>query len=198
MRVEVPDLVLGEALGLRVDAELLVVGDDHVLGGVAPGRRLLEVDAELGRVTRVARDGVGGRAQVPLRHQVRVDVVVGDRAVLVGPGDAVDAEAALGVVVAERAPEPRRLDEQLEADLALELVVVGRRLVADDRVGDVRVDVERGGAGRPVAGALLAADRPPRERRALEAELARPLAREVERRVAPAQRVARRPAGPCR
>ena len=85
----------------------------------------------------MARDRVGGGAQVPLRQQVRVDVVVGDRAVLVGAGDAVDAEAALGVVVAERAPEPGRLDEQLEADLALEVLVVGRVLVADDGVGDV-------------------------------------------------------------
>ena len=130
--------MLGEALGLRVDAELLVPGDDHVVGGVAPGRGLLEVGAELGRVARMAGDGVGGRAEVPLREQVRVDVVVGDRAVLVGPGDAVDAKAPFGVVMAERAPEPRRLDEQLEADVALERVVVGRGLVADDRVGDVR------------------------------------------------------------
>ena len=75
----------------------------------------------------MARDGVGGGAQVPLREQVRVDVVVGDRAVLVRPGDAVDAEAALRIVMAERAPQARRLDEQLEADLALEGVVVRSR-----------------------------------------------------------------------
>ena len=62
-------------------------------------------------------------------------------------------------------------------------------LVAGDGVGDVGVDVERGRAGRPVAGALLAADRPPRERGACEPELVRPLAREVERRVPPAERV---------
>ena len=46
--LEVPDLVLGEALGLRVDAELVVVGDEHRLGGVAPAGGLLVVDAELG------------------------------------------------------------------------------------------------------------------------------------------------------
>ena len=75
----------------------------------------------------MALDRVGGRSQVPLRHQVRVDVVVGDRAVLVGAGDAVDAEPPGGVVVAERAPQPRGLDQQLEPDVALEvLVVVGR------------------------------------------------------------------------
>ena len=87
---------------------------------VAPGRGLLEVGAELGGAARVARDRVRRGAQVPLREQVRVDVVVGDRAVLVRAGDAVDAEPALRIVVAERAPEPRRLDEQLDADLALE------------------------------------------------------------------------------
>ena len=124
--LEVPDLVAGEALGLRVDAERLVPRDDHVVRGVAPGGRLLEVGAERCRVAGMARDRIGGGAQVPLREQVGVDVVVGDRAVLVRAGDAVDAEAALRVVVAERAPEPRGLDEQLEPDLALELLVAGR------------------------------------------------------------------------
>ena len=71
------------------------------------------------------------------------------------------------------------------------VVVVGRVVVARDGVGDVGVDVERGRARRPVARALLPADRPPRERGAREAELLRALAREVERHVPPAQRVAR-------
>ena len=65
-------------------------------------------------------DGVCGGAEIPLGDEVRVDVVVGQRAVLVGAGDAVDAETTLRVVVAERAPEPCRLDEELEPDLALE------------------------------------------------------------------------------
>jgi hypothetical protein len=98
------DLMLGEALRLGMDAELLVPGHDHVVGGVAPGRGLLEIGAELGCVTRMAGDGVCGRVEVPLREQVRVDVVVRDRAVFVRPGDAVDAKPPLGVVMAERAP----------------------------------------------------------------------------------------------
>ena len=53
-----------------------------------------------------------------------------------------------------------------------------------------RADVERRGAGRPVARAFLAANRPPREGGAGEAELRGALAGEVERRVPPAQRVA--------
>jgi hypothetical protein len=54
-------------------------------------------------------------------------------------------------VLAERAPQPRGLDQQLQADLALELGVAGGVEVADDGVGDVGVDVEGGGAGGPVA-----------------------------------------------
>ena len=64
-------------------------------------------------------------AQVPLRHQVGVDVVVGHGGVLVGAGHAVDPEPAAAVVVPQRAPQPRRRDEQVDADLALELPVVG-------------------------------------------------------------------------
>ncbi len=75
----------------------------------------------------------------------------------------------------ERAPQPGGLPPAVEPGLPLELLVAGGVHVADGRVGDVRVDVERGGAGRPVAGALLAADGAPREGGAAQAELAGPL-----------------------
>ena len=96
------------------------------------------------------------------------------------------------VVVPERAPHARGLDEQLEAVLAPELLVARDRDVADRRVGDVGADVERGGARRPVARALLAADRAPGEDGAAQPERLGARAREVERRVPPAQHVARR------
>ena len=48
-RVEVPQLVLGEALGLLMHAELLVERDDDAIGGGAPGRHLRRRDAELAR-----------------------------------------------------------------------------------------------------------------------------------------------------
>src|SRR5512144_2240659 len=92
----------------------------------------------------------------------------------------------------QRAPEPGRLDEQLEADVALERLVAAHCLVANDRVGDVAVDVERGGACGPVARALVTADRPPREDGAGEPELSRALTCEVERGVAPTQGVSGR------
>ena len=145
-----------------------------------------------------ARRRRGRGSEVLLRHQVRVDVVVGDRAVLVGPGDPVDAEPALGVVVAERAPQPRRLDQQFQPDASLELDVAGGVDVADDRVGDVGVDVEGRGPGRPVARALLPGDGPPRERGTLQAELAGPVpaSRQGASGASAARR--RRPAGRCR
>ena len=182
--------MLGEALGLRVDAQLLVVGDEDGPRGVAPGGRLLGVDTERCGAVGVAFDGVGGQAQVSLRHQVGVDVVVGDRAVLVGAGDPVDAKPAVGVVVAQRAPQPRGLDEQFEPGLALEGMVVGRGLVAADCIGDVCADVEGGRSRRPVPRALPPVDRPPRKGRALEAQELGTVASQAQGRVAPAQRIA--------
>ena len=190
-RREVPDRVVREPLGLLVHAQRLVVRDQHGLRRIAPRRRLLQSDSELGAAIAVPGDRVGRRAQVLLGHQVGVDVVVGDRAVLVRARHAVDAEGARAVVVPERTPETRRLDEQLEADPRCELRVPGDGRVAERRVGDVGADVERGRARGPVPGALLAADRAPRECGALQAERRRALAREVDRRVPPAERVAR-------
>src|SRR3712207_7521445 len=46
------------------------------------------------------------------------------------------------VEVAQRGPQPRRLDQQLGAEVPVELLVEGRVVVADDGVGDVGVDVE--------------------------------------------------------
>ena len=150
-------------LRLRVDAERLVPWDDHVARGVAPRRRLFEVGTERCGVAGMTGDGVRSSAQIPLCEQVGVDVVVRDRAVFVGAGDAVDAEAPLRIVMTERAPEPGGLDQQLEADVELERLVAGDGLIADDGVADVTAEVEGRRAGRPVAGALVAANRPPRK-----------------------------------
>ena len=189
---EVPLGVVGEALGLHVDVEDPVVGHVHRLRRRAPRADLLVADAERRGLLGVVVGGVGRAEQVPAGHQVGVGVVVAERAVLVRPRHAGDPEAPLAVVVAERGPQPRGLDEQRQADLAREGGVLDRVLVAQHRVGDVGGDVHRRGARRPVARALAPGDRPPRERGAGQAELLGALAREVERRVAPAQRVARR------
>src|SRR5205823_10928426 len=98
-------------------------------------------------------------------------------------------EAALSVVMAERAPQSRRLDEQFDPDLALEFLVLDGGLVAGNGVGDVGGDVEGGSPGRPVARAFLAADRPPGKGGPAQAQLSCPFAREVERGVPPAERV---------
>ncbi len=162
------------------------------MGGVTPGRRLLRINSQRYRQAGLTPHRVGRGQHVPLCQQVGVDVVVGDGAVLVGARDAVDVETPLGIVMPERTPQSGCLDEQLDADLALERLVAGRRLIPDHGVGDVAVDVESRRAGRPVARAFLSADRSPRKDGAGEAKLSRALAREVERGVAPAQRVCRR------
>ena len=123
----------------------------------------------------IALRRVRGGHQVLLGHQVGVDVVVGQRAVLVRAGDPVDVEPPLGVVVAEGAPQPRGVGQQVYPRSPGEVLVPGQVDVADHRVGDVRVDVEGGGPGGPVARALLAGDRPPREGRAFQPELGGPL-----------------------
>jgi hypothetical protein len=185
---EVPLLIAGEALHLRVHAELVVVGKVHGGGRAPPGRGLLVVDAQPPGPLGVPVDRVGRGDQVPLRHQVGVDVVVLDGGVFVGAGDPVDVEPAVPVVVAQRAPQPGGLDQDLEADVALEVVVAGRGHVSPDGVGDVGVDVERGGAGRPVGRALLPADRAPREGGAAQAELLGTVTGQVEGGVPPPQR----------
>src|SRR5439155_23561504 len=124
--------------------------------------------------------GVGSGEEVSFGKKVRLDVVVRNRAVLVRTNQTVDPEASLRIVMAERAPEARGLDEQLVADLAFELVVLDGGLVADHGVGDVGADVERRRAGGSIPGALLAPDRPPGKCGALEAELTRALPGQVE------------------
>ncbi len=175
---EVPDLMLGKGLGLGMNFQLVVVGDEDRLGGVAPGGCFLHVNAELVSAIRMTLDGSSCRPEVVLCHQVGIDIVVGDRAVLVGAGDAVDAKSPLGVVVTKRAPESCRFDEQLDSGLAFKRIVLHRRLVAIDRMGDVRVDVEGGASCWPVPGALLSGDRAPGKGRASEPDsLARSRAR---------------------
>ena len=185
---EVPHLVPREPLGLLVHAECDVVGDVHVLGGVPPAGRFLQVDAEFAGTVGIPLRRFRGRQQVMPGHQVRVDVVVGEGAVLVRAGDAVDVEPALGIVVAQGAPEPCGLRQQVHPDPAGERLVACRVDVADHRVGDVGVDVEGGGAGRPVTRGLLAVDRPPREGGTLVAELGGPLHGRRKRAVPPLQR----------
>ena len=168
-------------------AEFLVVGHQHAVGRGPPGGDLIGGDVQVPGPGRVLLGHISGRAQVLLGHQVGEHVVVRDRAVLVRPGDPVDVERAGVVQVAQRVPQPRRLHQQVVPGGAGELVVAGGVHVADHGRGDVRVHVERGRAGRPVAGAFLAGDGAPREGGAAQAELAGPLLRPGQRAVPPAQ-----------
>ena len=100
----VPDLAPGEPRCLGVHAQRLVVGDSHGLRHVPPGGGFPVAHTEFAGAGGLPFGRVGGAEQVCLRHQVGVDVVVGDGAVLVRAGDPVDVEAALIVVVAEGDP----------------------------------------------------------------------------------------------
>jgi hypothetical protein len=190
LALEVPLVVAGELLGLRVDAQPLVVRDVHRAAARRQTARSSGVTASASATSGCRLAPVGGHLQVARGQQVREDVVVDQGRVLVGAGHPVHVPLPVRVVVAERDPQASRLHEELQPALALEAVVAGHQPVPLDGVRDHRVDVERRGAGRPVRRALLPADRPPREGRALQPELLAPLLGEVERRVPPAQDVA--------
>ena len=143
--------MLGEVLRLRVYPQPLVVHHDDTVGSRPPPGDLLRADAEMGGPSPVPLGRRRGAAQVPLRHQVRVHVVVGDRAVLVRTCYSVDPESARRVVMAKRPPEPRGLDQQLGPDVTVESVVLGRHDISVDGIGDVCVDMKGGAARRPVA-----------------------------------------------
>ena len=145
------------------------------VGGVAPGGRLLVVDAELA-CHRSGWRATASAAARRFRAAIR----------LVKTLSSTSAVYSSGPVTPSMWKRPCRSwwpsdrhsravsTSSSSADLPLELLVAGGGVVADHRVGDVGVDVERRGAGRPVAGALLAADRPPRERGAAQPQLRRP------------------------
>src|SRR4051794_19607156 len=103
-----------------MDPQLVIVRDDDPVGGCSPRGHLLRRHAELTRLVLVALAYANGAAQVSSSHEVRVDVVVGDGAVLVGPGDAVDTKIAANVIVPEGPPEARRLHENVGPRIALE------------------------------------------------------------------------------
>ena len=89
---EIPDLVFGKGFVLRGYPELLIVRDEHLLGCLAPAGCLVCCYTKCACPLGIELHPLCCPAQVTLRHEVGVDVVVGDGAVLVGSGDAVDAE----------------------------------------------------------------------------------------------------------
>ncbi len=96
---KVPYLVLSKGLGLRGHSQALVVGDEHLLSRLAPTGGLVGVHAQSACLLGMALHRLCRPAQVVLGHEVGVDVIVSDSAVLVGSGDAVDAEPVGGGVV---------------------------------------------------------------------------------------------------
>ncbi len=93
------------------------------------------------------------------------------------------------VVVAQGTPQPGGLHQQFHARVAFEALVARGLDVPHDGVGDARVHMEGGGAGRPVRGALRALDGAPGERGAAQAELGGPLPGGGQDALPPAQRL---------
>ena len=89
---EIPDLVFGKGFVLRGYPESHIIWDEHLLGCLAPAGCLSVLYAECAGLLGIAFHTLCRPAQVALGHEVGVDVVVGDGAVLIGSGDAVDAE----------------------------------------------------------------------------------------------------------
>ncbi len=96
---EVPHRVLGKGLILWGHSQALVIGEEHLLGCLAPAGDLVAVHAEGACLFGMALHCFCRPAQVVLGHEVGVDVVVSDGAVLVGSRDTVDAKLVGGGIV---------------------------------------------------------------------------------------------------
>jgi hypothetical protein len=110
---EIPDLVPGEPSAWECTPRGLVERDGHGLGRIAPASGLLVADAELAGALGIPLSRIRGGQQVPARHQVRVDVVIGQGAVLIRAGDAVDVEPA------RRASTPARKSSSRSCERSL-------------------------------------------------------------------------------
>ena len=95
---EVPHLVFGKGLVLWGHSQAFVVGDEHLLGCLAPSGCLVGLHTQCACLLGIELHPLCRPAQVALGHEVGVDVVVTEGAVLVGSGDTVDAELVGGGV----------------------------------------------------------------------------------------------------
>ena len=171
--LEIPGLVLGESLRLGVNPQSLVERNQHVLRGGAPTRHFVRGDSEFARLILMTFADVGGAQHISLRHEIRVDIVVRDSAVLVRAGDSVDAKMSIQVKVSERSPESSRLNENFSSHVAFEFDIVIGFHISKHRRGDVRVDVKGSRSGGPVPGTFFAVNRSPWKCRTAESQIAR-------------------------
>ena len=100
--------------------QLVVVRDAGGVGRVAPGGHLLGAHSHRVRRLGLAGARLGRAAQVMGRHQIGEHVVTDHRRVLVGPGHPVDVPDAVPVVMPERVPQARGLDEDLQTAVRLQ------------------------------------------------------------------------------
>ena len=175
--LEVPRLALEEAGVLGVDAERLVVGDEHRLGGATP--RLDLAALEPGAPPEpVERGGLPVGEELHrlsprsdrLKRAIMFVYVLSLTTVVYSSGPVTlwmwNKSVAVRRVEPEVLPEACRLDHHLGALVDEEVDVAGGVEVALQRVRHGGVDVVLGGARRVVRRRLLAVDGAPRVQRA--------------------------------
>eukprot|EP00906_Rhabdomonas_costata_P004892 RCo007330 len=186
--LEVPRLLLQEAVILGVYPQHVVLRQPHLQRGLLEGLQLCGPEVDLRgdglELLRMAqRQGVVQAVSIlqrRLSHDVGVIVVVHQRGVLVGPGDAMDLEGA-PLPHPKLNVRPCGLEYNLCAVFQQELLVIRRLDVALNAVADVSVDVHLRRAGGKVRAALLSGDRSPREQAPfLQVDLAGALAGRVQ------------------
>ena len=170
---EVPHGLLQEAVVLRVDAQLFVIGQVHRPRGARKAVQFLPrdakargprgVDAPFLQQPRRAH----GPLQVVFGAGVGVVVVVDQAGVLVGAGDAVDQEASLRHVPHVH-PQACRFQQHLRALRDQVLPVAGGVIVGAHRIGDIAHDMILGCARQEIAAALAPVDGTPGIQRALQ------------------------------
>ena len=197
--VQIPDLAVEEEIILRIDPQLLIEGDVHLLGCQLPAIQLGIVELVLGSQVRVVIRPLGAHrlqhlrshAQVILRHHVGVEVVIHHRGVLIRAGDRVDLKAILrGVKEADGYPEPGRTQQDLHTLPHEEFLIPGGVEVLHQREGHVRVDVILRRARGVVRGGLVPVNRAPREEHAVVGKLQGTLVRGGQHLVAETQGIA--------
>src|SRR5262249_41894204 len=94
-------------------------------------------------------------------HQIGINVIVGDGAVLIRARDAVDTKISVEIEVPERAPQTGSLDENIYAHIVPEGIVARSFDILEYRDGDIRIDVKCRGSGRPIARTFFSVDRSP-------------------------------------
>ena len=170
--VKIPDFLGQKSVVLRIDVQCRVIRQIHSLSRPLKGIDFFFGQPKLlfdrGKEIFLPEDSVkpGRPFQVVLREHIRVIIIVHKAGVFVRAGYAVDAEPPPAVIAGIH-PEPRRLEDNLRAAPGDQREILCQKIIADDGICDIPVDVVLRAAGRKIAGTLFSHNRPPGVERAL-------------------------------